>query len=173
VSPPREDVRRLVLMRHAQAEDADDDHARALTPRGRRDARAAGRLLADRGEAPQLALVSTAARTRETWALVSAALAAQPDAWFDSTLYDGGGPVVVELLAAVEPAVRSVIVVGHDPTMSVAAAAFSDGGGAPEVEAALSRGLPTAGVACFDVPVSWEDVNAGRLRLTSVDVARG
>jgi phosphohistidine phosphatase len=174
VSPPRHAMRRLTLMRHAQAEQsAETDQARRLTDRGRRDARAAGRLLADRGEAPQLALVSTATRTRETWELVCAALAPQHQAWFDATLYDGGGPVVVELLAAVQPDVRSVIVVGHDPTMSVAAAAFSDGLGEPGTEAAVGRGLPTAAVVCFDVPVAWEDVNAGRLRLTSVDVPRG
>jgi hypothetical protein len=35
------------------------------------------------------------------------------------------------------------------------------------------KGLPTAALACFDVPVPWRDVNAGRLRLTDVDKPRG
>lgn len=167
-------MRRLTLMRHAKAEpSAETDLARPLADRGRRDARAAGALLASRGEAPELALVSTATRTRQTWELVCAALPAAPDVWFDKTLYGGGGPAVVELLAAVEPDVRSVIVIGHDPTMSVAAAAFSDGYADAQAESALSAGLATAAMACFDVPVPWEDVNAGRLRLTSVDVPRG
>lgn len=167
-------VRRLTLMRHAKAvQVAETDQARPLAGRGRRDARAAGALLAARGEGPGLALVSPALRTRESWELVRAGLGADPQVWFDQTLYDGGGPALVELLAAVEPDVSSVIVVGHDPTMSVVGAAFSDGHADPAVESALSEGFKTAAVACFDVPVPWEDVNAGRLRLTSFDVPRG
>jgi hypothetical protein len=54
--------------------------------------------------------------------------------------------------------------------MSVVAAAMSDGEAAPALEAAVAAGLRTAAVACFDVPVAWTDVNAGRLRLTHLDV---
>jgi phosphohistidine phosphatase len=167
-------VHRLVLMRHAQAEpDAATDHARVLSSRGRRDARTAGRLLAGRGDTPTLALVSTAQRARDTWEAVRDGLAAEPQVWFDRALYDAGPRAVVELLGAVEAGAATVLVVGHNPTMSVVAAALSDGEAEGDLEERVSAGLSTAACAAYDVPVSWEDVNARRLRLTHLDVPRG
>lgn len=170
-------MHRLVLMRHAQAEpEAATDHARILSSRGRRDARAAGRLLAGRGDTPALALVSTAQRARDTWEAVRDGLdttASEPEVWFDRALYDAGPRAVVELLGAVEPGVATVLVVGHNPTMSVVAAALSDGEAEGELEERVSAGLSTAACAAYDVPVAWEDVNARRLRLTHLDVPRG
>lgn len=171
--------RRLVLMRHAKAEShASTDHARRLSAQGRRDARAAGALLAQRGDVPAMVLVSTAQRARDTWEAVSAGLGigprtGGPEVWFDRALYDSGPKAVVELLGAVEPDVASVLVVGHNPTMSVVAAALSDGLADPVLEDELSDGLATAGLACFDVPVEWVEVNARTLRLARVDVPRG
>ena len=63
-----DDVRRLVVIRHAKAEPvASSDHARRLTDRGRQDAAEAGRWARAAGFLPDHALVSTAARAHETW----------------------------------------------------------------------------------------------------------
>jgi phosphohistidine phosphatase len=173
--------RRLLLMRHAKAEqEGETDHARRLSARGHRDARAAGMLLGERGDVPTLVLVSTSQRTRDTWDGVLAGLVERPgsggwspEAWFDRALYDDGPRAVVELVGAVEDTVSSVLVIGHNPAISMVAAALSDGGADPVLEQAVVKGLPTAALACFDVPVPWRDVNAGRLRLTDVDKPRG
>ena len=166
--------RRLVLMRHAKAEKhAGTDHERPLSSRGRRDAHAAGRLLAGRGDLPELVLVSTSQRTRDTWDAVRSGMATDAEAWFDRSLYDAGARAVVELLGAVEPTVSSVLVIGHNPTVSTVAAALSDGEAEPALEDAVADGLATAALACYDVPVDWVDVNARRLRLTHVDMPRG
>ncbi|HZI98950.1 MAG TPA: histidine phosphatase family protein, partial [Actinomycetales bacterium] len=63
------DPRRLLLIRHAKAAPDDDggDHGRGLTARGRRDAAAIGRWLADNDLVPDLVLCSDARRARETW----------------------------------------------------------------------------------------------------------
>ena len=64
-------MQRLILLRHGKAESASssgEDFERALTDRGRRDSALMGRVLSDRGLTPDLALVSTARRARETWA---------------------------------------------------------------------------------------------------------
>ncbi|QPM90759.1 SixA phosphatase family protein [Pseudooceanicola algae] len=61
---------RLILMRHAKSSWGDptlDDHDRVLNPRGRRAAKALGLWLRDRGYLPDVALVSSAARTQETF----------------------------------------------------------------------------------------------------------
>ncbi|MGH3366402.1 MAG: SixA phosphatase family protein [Nocardioidaceae bacterium] len=168
------DHRRLLVMRHAKAQqEAETDHDRRLSPRGRRDARAAGTMLAERQDEPVLALVSTAQRARDTWHALSGVLSSEPEVWFDRSLYDAGPADVVELLAGVADTVSSVIVIGHNPAMSTVAAALSDGQADPDLEDALAEGLRTAAVACFDVPVQWVDLNARRLRLTGVDVPRG
>ena len=54
--------RTLVLMRHAKSswETDDPDLERPLSARGERDAEAAGRLLAERGLAPDVVLLSPA-----------------------------------------------------------------------------------------------------------------
>lgn len=167
-------TRRLVLMRHSKAEKhAPTDHARPLSARGRRDARAAGALLVNRDVIPDLVLVSTSQRTRDTWEAVCEGMGRAPEAWFDRALYDDGPKAVVELVAAVEDAVETVMVIGHNPTMSTVAAALSDGNSEPVLEQAVGEGLPTSGIAVFDVPVSWSDVNAGTLRLTAVETPRG
>jgi phosphohistidine phosphatase len=66
-------MQRLILMRHAEAEPAAGsgrDRDRVLSGRGRKDSAAMARALAGRGMRPDLALVSPAARTRQTWELL-------------------------------------------------------------------------------------------------------
>jgi phosphohistidine phosphatase len=167
-------MRRLIIMRHSKAEKVGQtDHARKLSARGRRDATEAGRFLRERGQLPELALVSTSQRTRETWSAVCAGLGSEPEAWFERSLYDEGPAAVVELVAGVDPGVQTVMVIGHNPAMSSVASALSDESAEPALEEALADGLSTSALACFDVPVDWDDVNARRLRLTSIDVPRG
>ena len=63
-------LQRLILLRHGKAEsvaESGGDFERGLTERGRRDAALIGRVLADAGITPDLALVSAARRARETW----------------------------------------------------------------------------------------------------------
>ena len=68
-------MRRLLLLRHAKAERSQPggrDHDRVLAARGRADAKKLGAYLARHAFVPDRALVSTSARTRETWAQVAA-----------------------------------------------------------------------------------------------------
>ena len=106
----------LVLWRHAEAEDGIDDLARALTPKGVRQARAMAKWL--RRHLPQgtRVLVSPALRARQTaqalgwhWRDV-AALA--PGALVDQLLAAAGWPL----------AQGCVLVVGHQPTLGEVAA---------------------------------------------------
>lgn len=56
----------LILWRHAEAEDAEPDLGRRLTPKGRKQAQAMAKWLHDRLPDRHLVLVSPARRTRET-----------------------------------------------------------------------------------------------------------
>ncbi|MDY7086184.1 MAG: histidine phosphatase family protein [Actinomycetota bacterium] len=119
-------VRTLVLLRHAKAETPGEglDFDRTLTPRGENDADAAGAWLADERLHPDLVLCSSAARTRQTWQGVSIALAQArqgggvPEVHYEQSLYHGGPTEVFDLLRKVPDQVRTVLVVGHNPTVS-------------------------------------------------------
>jgi len=82
---------RLILTRHAKSSWTDpsvEDRDRPLNTRGEKSARAVGKWLAKRGHVPELALVSSSERTRQTWRLVARAFDAAPAAAVGSPLRD-------------------------------------------------------------------------------------
>ncbi|RUU90706.1 histidine phosphatase family protein, partial [Mesorhizobium sp. M7A.T.Ca.TU.009.01.3.1] len=84
-------MKQLLLLRHAKSSWDDpglDDSDRPLAERGVKAARSIGRELAARGWLPDLALVSPALRTRDTWRLVAAEWPVQPRIAFVEALYD-------------------------------------------------------------------------------------
>ena len=87
---------RLILLRHGQADpgsESGEDFDRRLAPHGIVESRAMGLRLAEMGFVPDLALVSTAARARDTW---DAAGPAFPNAAvrYDDDLYHAFSDVV-------------------------------------------------------------------------------
>lgn len=159
-------VRTLVLLRHAKAETPGDlpDFDRPLTAKGRADADAAGAWLADERLHPRLVICSPAARTRQTWHGVAIALAqvtpgaGSPEVHYAPELYDGGRTEVVDLLRAVPEAVRTVMIVGHNPTMSdVSALLRPYEKGVPGLE------MRTAGLAVHRAEGPWSSTEPGSM----------
>ena len=70
-------AKRLLLIRHAKAKQGNRDIERPLARRGRDDARVIGEWL-DRHAVPDLAVISPAVRTRQTWECALAALPTDP-----------------------------------------------------------------------------------------------
>jgi phosphohistidine phosphatase len=166
--------RRLVVMRHAKAEqDGPTDFERVLTDRGRGDAAEAGAWLATQDLAPDHALVSAAARTRETWTSLAegAGWDLEPD--FDRGLYTAEPATAVDLIALVDDAVRALVVIGHNPTMATLAQLLGDGEGEPDLESALLAGFPTSAIAVFAYDGAWADLAEGSARLVGYHVGRG
>ena len=146
-------------MRHAKAEPfGSTDHVRALTDRGRADAAAAGRWLADLGMLPTHALVSTAARTRETWAAVEESSGAKAAVSFDDVLYHGGVDAAVEALQVVDPGAETVMFVGHNPTAAYLGHFLDDGEGDEASISGMLRGFPAGAVVVFEIATTWDDV---------------
>ena len=109
---------RLILLRHAKTEKAEAgqrDHTRRLNARGRDDAPMIGAYMARHGLVPDRALVSSAARTRETWERVAAELAARPQVIHEERLYNAGSEAILALVKETEPSVRTLLLVGHNP----------------------------------------------------------
>lgn len=129
----------LVLVRHAKSDWGDPaqaDHDRPLNARGERDAPKMAARLAETGLRPELILSSTALRARTTAAAFAEALGAELR--LDADLY--GAPGSHLLAAAAATGLRRVVVVAHDPGMTVLAERLSGGG---------IGHMPTCAVAAF------------------------
>src|SRR5687767_7522834 len=110
-------------MRHAKAEPyAETDSARRLTARGREEAAAAGAHLAALGVAPDHALVSSAARTRETWDAVREACGVEAREEINDVLYAASPAAVLEAIQLVPDDAATCIYIGHSPTAAHLAA---------------------------------------------------
>lgn len=165
---------RLVVVRHAKAEPyASSDFDRVLTERGRADALAAGRWLAEQGVVADAALVSASARTRETWSVLAEAAGWTVEPQVESALYTADEDSTLDLIALTDESVGTLVVVGHNPTMGTLAHLVDDGEGPADAAERLMQGYPTSAVAVFDVPVPWARVARGCGRLALFEVGRG
>jgi len=173
-------VRHLWILRHAKAAAegpwGSRDRDRTLTARGRRDASALGARLAAGAPLlgtpglvrPEVALCSAAVRTVQTAELV---LAEFPDRVpFDSyrSLYQAGPDTVLTYLREVDEHVRSVLVVGHNPTMFHLTWDLLDQGSGDR-DTLEARGFPTCALAVLSLRVdAWEDVADGTAALSGL-----
>lgn len=152
--------RTLVLVRHAKAEHVQGkpDHARELTPRGRKDARAIGVWLSRpaRGLVLDLVLCSTSERTRQTLDAVCAGGGSAKDTRFDERIYNASAASLLDLLREVPDSVNAVLMIGHAPGIPVLATALAhDDSGSTDVIDRLSLGFPTSGLAVLGLEGRW------------------
>jgi phosphohistidine phosphatase len=165
-------TRRLVLLRHAKAEPAGDrgpDEVRPLALAGRRQAGRVGAGLLAAGLVPELVLLSPAVRTRQTWELLRGAFGdADPEVVPTDALYAADVDDVLRLVRDVDERVRSVLVVGHEPTMSATAAALAGPGSDASAVARVRAQLPTAAYALLELEEHWDAVVPGGVLLRAV-----
>ena len=157
-------MRVLVLARHAKAEPhagALSDHARTLALRGRTDAKDLGATLAAAGFEPDVAYVSDAVRTSQTWDLASEPWDV-PVVHQRRELYNTTVATLVALLAGTEPGASNVIVVGHEPTMSAAASFLAGPGSSREALQRVALGIPTGMAAILEFDGEWADLAPSR-----------
>lgn len=150
-------MQRLILMRHAEAERASssgDDRDRVLSARGRADALQMGRTLAAKGLRPDLALVSAAARTRQTWDLAHEAFG-DVDLREQDSLYNAGAETLRRAVEAVEDAAGCLMLVAHNPGIHQLAVEYLiESAASPAVLDRMSGGFPTGACAVFTVDVA-------------------
>ncbi|MCL2594753.1 MAG: histidine phosphatase family protein [Promicromonosporaceae bacterium] len=164
-------MRQLVLLRHAKAERfGETDEARGLASRGRLQSPQVGRLLAAVGLVPDLALVSAAQRTRQTWALVAAELgqAASPEVRFLPELYLATVTETLRILRGVDEGLHTVLLVGHEPTMSATAAYLAGPDSDLGALAQVRVGIPTATYSVLVSPHTWSTWDRSTAQLTQV-----
>ncbi|QAY70798.1 SixA phosphatase family protein [Xylanimonas protaetiae] len=164
--------RRLVLLRHAKAEPGHDvasDDLRPLAPKGRVQAAAVGKAFTAAGLAPQVALVSTALRTRQTWDLLAKKLdGVSPELRLEPDLYEASVADVLDLVRGLDGAVTTVLVVGHEPTMAATAAHLAGPGSDDAALAQVRVGVPTAAWSVLESDQDWAEWGRGKAALLSV-----
>jgi phosphohistidine phosphatase len=115
-------MKTLVLVRHAKSAWGDPtlaDHDRPLNDRGRRDAPEMGRRLRERGTSPDAILSSTAVRARTTAEAIAASLGLEPaSVSLDERLYGSSPDTILGVVAELDEAVSTALVVAHDPGLS-------------------------------------------------------
>lgn len=168
-------MRTLVIMRHAMAEpSAASDHERELTRRGHADASAAGAWVAGRGIRPDMALVSGAGRTRQTWEDVAIGAGWDLDlATVEESLYSASTEAALDLLRETDDTVDSVLVIGHNPTVSYLVQLLDDGEGDLEAGNRLALGFPTSAVAVLSYDGRWDDLGAGSASVVAFHAPQG
>ncbi|MFE9613603.1 SixA phosphatase family protein [Streptomyces sp. NPDC006012] len=168
-------MRRLIVLRHAKSAWPEDiaDHERPLGPRGRRDAPAAGRALAEADCLPDLALCSTALRARHTWELASAQWGTPPPARFDPRLYAADVADLLRVVHEVPPEVETLLLVGHNPGLAELVLDLA-GDGLDDTLTVVRGKFPTSAIAVLAWHgTGWQALAPGTALLTSVTVPRG
>jgi phosphohistidine phosphatase len=133
-------MRRLTLVRHANAEQESDlrDFERPISKKGHGEANEMARRFQERGFVPDLILVSAAVRTRETADIFAKVLGVAPRLMqADDSLYLAEGDQIIAAIRGIGPRVTHLLVIGHNPGISAAAISL-----APET---VQGDLPTCG----------------------------
>ena len=163
--------RTLLLLRHAKSDYPAGvaDHERPLAPRGEREAGLAGDWLRAHAPAVDAVLCSTATRTRETLARTRVDA---PVNYVDR-LYDATPGAVVEEINRVDPDVETLLVIGHEPTMSSLALglATTDGSNSTAAER-ISTKFPTSAIAVLRTAEAWDQLTLNGATLVGFHVPR-
>jgi phosphohistidine phosphatase len=166
-------ARTLVVLRHAKSDWPDvPDHERPLSARGRRDAPAVGRWLRDAGIRPDLVICSTARRARETWELAADELGGDIPVEYEPGVYDASAFDLLEVVTEAPQAVRTLLVVGHNPAMQRLAVELAGSSDGDALERANTK-FATAAVAVLQVPGEWAELTPGSARMTAFAKPRG
>ena len=159
----------LIIARHAKAEAPAlglQDMERTLALIGRKASTKLGEEVAAAGLRPDVALVSPATRTQQTWKLMSAAL---PDTRTEtvSGIYETD---VEGLLGVVRELgeEQTAILVGHEPTSSATAAYLSGPGSDTGSLKNIAHGLSTGTAAVLEFDGAWADLDSRTARLVAV-----
>jgi phosphohistidine phosphatase len=174
----RNQERTLVLLRHAKAEQSPDtpDAERPLTARGHADAAAAGAWLARHALLPDVVLCSTARRTRQTWHGMAVGMTGSPPEGgptgsapvvrYEAGAYEAQPDQLLELVRAVEPGAGTVLLIAHNPGVSLLSALLDPQRADPE-------GLRTTDLVVHRPTTRWAAIAPGGAPITARHTARG
>ncbi|WP_158020317.1 SixA phosphatase family protein [Boudabousia liubingyangii] len=149
----------IVLVRHSTAErfSANGDLGRALTPEGQEQAIELGKLLVkELGPSVDCLVASHAVRAQETADAIGQNLKIE-NLWMDRAIYDSDVDSLREIVHSCER--KTLVIVGHEPTISVfAAALICDDCPGREL---VYGGVPTASAIVLKTDLPFDQVCCG------------
>lgn len=157
--------RRLTLVRHAHAEKHGpdrEDFERRLDRRGRHEAAAIAAVAAGRALAPDHLVASPAERAIATAKEIAKAVGFPLHRIrHDDRTYLAEPGILLAILRHAPPGARHVMLVGHNPGISLLAGTLAD---APDLGE-----LPTAAMVQLEFPGSWRALDRGTCRLLGIE----
>lgn len=152
-------MKTVILIRHAQPESQSSslsDADRKLTAKGVQDSGIVAAKINDTGNSPGLMMTSPTERAIEM-AKIFAELFEYPEENIEVkyVLYDSSdGKLFIDLLKAIDNNIQTVMIFGHNPTLTDFASSLTSG---------FRYSLPKAGVAIISFNTdSWNDVSSGK-----------
>ena len=162
--------RELYVLRHAKSswdDPAQRDHERPLAPRGKRAVKVLAEYIERSAIRPELVLVSSSRRTRETLEGIRPSGETQ----IEPALYTATVGELIERLRQLPPDVGSAMVIGHNPAMQMLVLRLA-GTVAPTDEdsdlATVQRKFPTGALATLTFECAWSELSPGSARLTAL-----
>ena len=164
--------RTVILLRHGKSAypPGVPDHDRPLSPRGTREAGLAGSWISRNLPRVDRVICSTATRTRQT--LAETGLAAGVPVSYTKAVYEAFPEELAELLTALAPEERTVLLVGHAPGIPALAEQLAGNGSDPGALDRLRTKFPTSALAVIAVDREWPSLPDGHCRLTAFVVPR-
>lgn len=162
-------MKTLYLLRHAKSSWSDPslhDRDRPLNQRGRQAAPLMGRHMQQELYLPEIIYCSSAARTRETLTRLTGDWDEVPPVYIEDGLYEfGAGASYLEVIRSAPDDTRSIMLIGHNPSMEMLADYLTAGGDQGALER-MSFKFPTCALAVlsFDL-LQWSGVKEGSGRL--------
>ncbi len=162
--------RTLLLIRHAKSDYPDGvaDPDRPLAPRGIREAGLAGDWLRANAPGVDAVLCSTATRAREPLACTGIDAPVR----YSERLYGATPGAMIDEIGRTADAIGTLLVVGHEPTMSGLALTLADDDSNDAAVTQVSTKYPTSAIAVLTVARAWEALEPGRATLTGFHVPR-
>jgi len=155
-------------MRHARQSGLGvTDHERPLTNDGRDAANRVGARLREERLLPSRGLCSTALRCRQTWQTLLDGAGATIDADFEAELYNASAAELLSVLAGTEETVESVLLLAHNPGMSMLALHLA-GSNQADLDT-LRGGFSPGTTARFEVRGAWSEVSPANVKLLAFD----
>ena len=149
--------RQLLILRHGEAASGALDFERELTDKGINDARFAGQWLAKRDLLPDKVLSSPAVRTRQTLQSVIDGMgqAPAPASQFPQQLYNADSQALSELLRQQPANCQRLLLIGHNPGLSVIASTLTG----------QTLALSPASLLLLEFDLDWSGLGSASARL--------
>jgi phosphohistidine phosphatase len=168
-------MKRLLVMRHAKSSWRNgglEDHERPLNGRGREAARHMGRYFRETGARIDLAIHSTAVRTRETLELLLEEYGGSVPTEGKKGLYLSSGARMLEVIGALPVTADTVLVVAHFPGVQEATLALAGSTGKVFADQ-IRQKFPTGAVADFELHIhEWSEIDSAHGRLNDYILPR-